>query len=480
MVSQRRIAVIGGGISGLACAYYLQQQLPLAEVKLFEASSRIGGVLRTERVGDYLVEHAADMFTTKDPWALDLCRELGLESELIETNQANRHAFIVRRGKLHRVPEGFQLMSPTAAWPIIRTPLLSIAGKLRMAWETFVPRRAETTDESLASFARRRFGSEVFEQLIQPLIGGIYTADPERLSMLATMPQFVMMEQKFGSVVRATLLRKTGEKQAAGSGARYGLFLAPRDGMQRLIEAVAAKLLPGTIELDTRVDQLESVPLGERKWKFRATRGSADPSAGNSSREEWFDDVVIALSARGAHPLLATAAPDLAAKLSQVEFASCSVVVMGVKRKDIAHPLNGFGLVCPAREGRKIIAASFASVKYPGRAPDDSVLIRTFVGGALQPELARLPDAALESLVDQELRELIGYRGPAEFTRICRWLDAMPQYHVGHLDLAKEIETLVGSLPRLALAGNSLRGVGIPFCIRSAKLAAERIVQMKA
>lgn len=466
MTGKRRIAVIGGGISGLACAYYLQRLLPTAEVLLLEASERVGGVLRTEKIGDYLVEHAADMFTTKDPWALDLCREIGLESELIETNTEFRHAFIVKGKQLHRVPEGFQLMSPTAAWPMIRTPLLSVAGKLRLALESLVPRRQEGTDESLASFARRRFGREAFERLVQPLVGGIYTADPEQLSMQATMPQFLAMEQKFGSVLRATLSGKSGEKKASGSGARYGMFLAPAGGMQRMIDVLASKLAPGTIRLSTAVEHITYSSSEAPSWTIKLAGQAA---------EEMVDDLVMTLPARQASRLLAESRPAMAEKLAKIEHASCSVVVLGVKRANIAHPLNGFGLVAPACENRKIIAASFSSVKYAGRAPDDSALLRVFVGGALQPELARLPDDQLISLVESELRELLGYRGPAEFIRVCRWLDTMPQYHVGHLELAKEIEELASATSHFALAGNSLRGVGIPFCIRSAKQAAERL-----
>jgi oxygen-dependent protoporphyrinogen oxidase len=245
------VAVIGGGISGLAAAHRLVELDPAVRVTLFEAGERLGGVLGTIRRDAYLIERSADMLTTKEPWALDLCRRIGFADQLLGTTPANRRAFVVRRGKLLPIPEGFTLMSPARAWPIVKSPIFSPLGKLRMACDYFSRPRRSDADESLQSFVVRHFGREAFDRLVQPLIGGIYTADPARLSMRATLPQFVALERDFGSLIRG--MRYTNPKRQRGShaeqssGARYGLFVTPRDGMSSLVEAIAGRLPAGCV-----------------------------------------------------------------------------------------------------------------------------------------------------------------------------------------------------------------------------------------
>jgi oxygen-dependent protoporphyrinogen oxidase len=466
-VTPSRVAILGGGISGLAAAHRLTEIAPQCEVRLFEAQERLGGILQTIRRGDYLIERSADMFTTREPWALDLCKRVALADELIETDQRFRKALIVFRGKLYPVPEGFQLLTPSKLWPMAASPLLSTTGKLRMAGEYLVPPRRTPGDESLASFVRRRLGPEAFERLVQPLVGGIYTADPEKLSMAATLPQFLEMERRNGGLLRSILkVPAKRERQDEGSGARYGQFLAPRQGMSQLVDAVAARLPAGCVKLQMRVDALAKV---NDQWMLTLSNGAT----------EAFDAVIFALPT-SKHPLLTAVDAALATLLSQIEHASCSVVVLGYRRSQIKHPLNAFGFVVPAIEKRKVIAGSFASIKFPGRAPDDRVLIRVFIGGALQPELARWPEDELISLAQAELAALIGASGEPEVAEVVRWLDAMPQYHVGHLDLVAQIESRAAEIPRFALAGNAYRGVGIPFCIRSGEQAAERVIDRLA
>lgn len=471
---QRRIAIIGGGISGLAAAHRLRELLPEAQLTLFEASDRLGGVLETIERDGYLIERSADMFTTREPWALDLCQRIGLADELVNTDPRYRRAFVVHRGKLVPVPEGFTLMSPAKIWPVVRTPLLSPLGKLRLAWEYFVPKKQDDADESLASFAVRRFGREAFERLIQPLIGGIYTADPDRLSMQATMQQFVEWERKYGSLIRAMRAsqakNKDKTKQPAVSGARYGQFLAPRLGMSQFIQALAGRLPPESIQLRTRVERIEKAPAGSAaQWCLFLDHSPAPLP---------FDDLIVAAPAYACPPLLERIAPPLAALIRQIPHAGCSVVVLGYPKSQIEHPLNGFGFVAPHTEGRKIIAGSMASVKFEGRAPAGRVLLRVFVGGALQPELNELDDNELKKLVRKELKELLGASGEPDFSLVNRWLGVMPQYHVGHVALAAQIDAVAHALPHFALAGNAYHGVGIPFCIRSGEQAAERIAAL--
>jgi len=466
-IRPRRTAVIGGGISGLAAVHRLRELDPTAEISLFEASDRLGGVLQTDRSRDgWLIERSADMFTTREPWALDLCRRIGIADELIETDARFRRAYVARRGRLLPVPEGFTLMSPARAWPIIKTPLLSPLGKLRLAWEYFVAPNQDKADESLESFVVRRFGRETFDRLVQPLIGGIYTADPAKLSVQATLPQFIELERKYGSLIRGMRSQGSGFRvQGSGdrgqeSGARYGMFVAPQGGMQRLVEALAAKLPPEVARLNCPVERVEHTPTG---WMIHA------------SAPEPFDDLILATPGTVGSRLLRNVDDHLADLIGRVTYAGCSVAVLGIRRDQLARPLAGFGFVVPAIEQRQIIAGSLASLKFPGRAPEGKLLLRVFVGGALQPELATLPDDDIRRLVLAELRELLGLSGEPEFFEIARWLGMMPQYHVGHLDLVRQIEERAAAIPHFALAGNAYRGVGVPFCVRSGEQAAEAI-----
>ena len=458
----KQIAVIGGGISGLSAAHHLQELDSHCRVTLFETSDRIGGVIRTEQQASCLVDRGADMFTTRDPWALDLCQRIDFDNQLISTNAKQRRAFVIHRGKLCEVPPGFTLMSPSRIYPVLRTPLLSWKGKLRLAAELLVPRKKDQTDESLTAMATRRFGQEAYERLIQPLIGGIYTADPQKLSMAATMPQFAEMEREFGSLIRG--VRKTAQNNAPASGARYGMFVAPQGGMTDLVNAIAARLPANTIQRQQTVSRLQRTATG---WELHTEQPR--PS-------QVFDGVVVAIPAFRAADILAGNHEDLTTRLRSIPYASAVVATLVYRREQIKHALNGFGFVVPQCEGRRVLAASFSHVKFAGRAPQDLALIRVFLGGALQPQLLDLADHELEQIARTELNELIGAQGAPVACQSVRWQHAMPQYHVGHLALVDKIEQAVATLPGLELAGNAYRGVGIPFCIRSGEQAAQRLL----
>jgi oxygen-dependent protoporphyrinogen oxidase len=463
-----RIAVIGGGLSGLTAAFRLRelanaQNRPIS-VTLFEASNRLGGVMGTESIGGYTVELGADSFITNKPYAISLCRRLGLESELIPTDPACRGALVLRNGRPFPVPEGFQLLAPGNIWAVLKSPILSWGGKLRLALERFVP-PANLPDETVAAFVRRRFGPEALDRLIQPLVGGIYTSDPEKLSLRATMPRFLDMEREHGSLIRAMRkerLNQSAEERSA-SGARYGLFLTPRNGISQLLDALRAR-----VEVRDRIQtgvSVESV--------------SPHPGAGFDVRiagagNQTFDAVVLATPAYRTADLVRPFDPDLASELGRIEYASTAIVVSGHKLTDVRDPLKAFGLVIPAIEQRRILAVSFTSRKFPTRAPEGCVMLRTFVGGAMQSELLQHNDVELIQLVREELRDLLGVTGEPDFVRVARWDRSMPQYHVGHLDRVNRIETLAGAYPRLSLAGNAFAGVGIPDVIHTAEQAAER------
>ncbi len=454
----------------MAAALHLQQLKDCdADVQLFEAGPQLGGVLRTTRERGYLIEHSADNFITNVRWAVDVCERIGISNQLLQTDDCFRRAFVVHRDKLLPVPDGFALMAPARLWPIVTTKLLSIRGKLRLAWEYFLPPRRHE-DESLQSFATRRLGKETYERIVQPLVGGIYTADPQRLSLAATLPRFLEMEHKHGGLIRGALRQSAPKKSNArlsadqsASGARYSLFVAPREGMGSLVAAMADALPDGCVRLNTKVERI-CCEAGER-WRVQIAE---------EEHPEEFDHVIVATPAMIASRLLADTDGALSKLLDGIPYAGASVVCLGYRRDQIDHPLDGFGFVVPAVANRKILAGSFSSVKYPGRAPEGHVLIRVFVGGALQPELAALPDDDLQQLAQQELADLIGASGEPDLCHVTRWEGAMPQYHLGHLDRISQIEGHIAALPGLHLAGNAYHGVGIPQCIHSGQQAAER------
>ncbi len=460
---RRRVAVIGGGISGLAAAHRLVTLDPTIELTLFESSDRLGGILQTERRDGYLLERSADNFVTNVPGAVELCRELGIEGELLNTDAARRRALVLRAGRLYPVPEGFQLMTPSQVLPLLKSPLLSWRGKLRALGELWVAPRRGQADESLESFAVRRVGREAYERLVQPLVAGIFTADPAKLSMRAALPKFFEQEQQHGSLIRAARKARGGEgaAQREASGARYSLFMAPRDGMGRIVAALAERLPTGSVRFNSRVSKLERRGTG---WQI--TIGDGAP--------ESFDGVIVAVGAPHATKLLTSADAELAADLGKIEYAGATIAVGCYKLDQIANPLNAFGFVVPDVEGRDILAASFSSRKFPGRAPEGCVIIRTFLGGALRPDLVDASDADVGEIVSRELGEILGLRGEPHLWEIVRWNKAMPQYHLGHVELVDRIEARAATLPGLELAGNGYRGVGVPQCIRSGRAAAER------
>ncbi len=464
--------MVGGGITGLAAALRLRDIDPQAKITLLESSDRLGGVLQTVRQDGFLIERGADNFITNLPWAVELCRRLGLADDLLATNEQLRQAYVVRQGRLHRIPAGFLLMVPQRIWPLLLSGLLSPWGKLRVLGEYFIPPRRAGGDESLASFARRRLGREAFERLVQPLVGGIYTADPEQLSLAATLPRFLEMERKHGGLLRgrghARQPAETAEGDAGSSGARYSLFLAPREGLSSLVRACAEQLAPDSIRLASRATSLVRRTAGG--WRV----GLSAPGQPDESIE--CDAVILALPAPAAAKLVAGASPELATALGRIAYAGVAVVSTGYRRDQVGHPLEGFGFVVPTKERRSILAASFSSVKFAGRAPQEHVLIRSFLGGACQAELAELADQPLGELVRRELGELIGARGMPVVCDIARWPASMPQYHLGHIELVESIQRLAAGLPDLALAGNAYHGVGIAQCIHSGQAAAERVL----
>jgi protoporphyrinogen/coproporphyrinogen III oxidase len=466
-----RIIVVGGGIAGLAAAHHLvelNRKRPLGlEVMLLEASPRLGGAIATERVDDFLVEAGPDSFITEKPWALRLCERLGLTSRLVSTQAAYQKIYVVHRGRLVPLPEGFFLLAPTRLWPFVQTPLFSWSGKLRMAAELFLPRGGNDGDESLGSFVRRRFGAEALERVAQPLVGGIYASDPDKLSLAATMPRFKEMERNKRSIIRAmwSEQRRRARSRDAGSGARWSLFVTLAGGMQEFVDTIAKNLQEGNIRLSSSVTDLAR---DESQSIWRVTTGSDEAFEA--------DAVILATPALSAGEILSGAVSDAAEELKKINYASTATVSLAYRREDFPRKLDSFGFVVPAIESRKIMACTFSSLKYPGRALEGHVLLRAFVGGSLQAKLFEDDDATMEKNVREELAELLGVTTPPLFCRIWRHPNSMPQYQVGHQARVQRIETALSGFPTLALAGSAYHGVGISDCVRSGEEAAEKVL----
>ena len=464
---EKRIAVLGGGIAGLAAARRLCQQ-PRVSVTLFEAIDRLGGSLCTEQVEGFTIEHGADMFLadTATPWALELAREIGLGEELIGTRQQDRGARVALGGKLLPVPAGFQLAGPAKVWPVLQSPILSWPAKLRLARERFVPARGELAEEeTVAQFITRRLGRETYERLVEPLAAGIFTADGTRLSAPAALPQFVAMEREHGSLTKGLAARaRQAQSDGSAAGARYGKFLAPREGMGRLAAALAAALPANVIKLRTPVQSLRQCEGG---WEVVLAETT-----------ETFDALVIALPAYRAAEVLGSVSMALAGELAGIEYASSVVAVLAYREEQLTNLPRCFGFVVPASEGRPIVAASFASTKFEQRAPAGHVNWCACSWEArCGPRWCDLPEEELLAIARQQLAELIGATGEPVLTRLTRWRRAMPQYHVGHLGRVERIEARAAELPGFALAGAAFRGVGVPQCIHSGQQAAEQVVR---
>ncbi len=459
--------MIGGGIAGLAAAYRLRElaaarEFPL-DVQLLERSARCGGALETIRRDGFVIETGADSFLSEKVAAAELAQRLGLGAELIPTREIYRKTCVVRAGRLVEIPAGFSLLAPAHLGPVFRSALFSPLGKLRIAMEPFVAARTSDEDESLDSFVTRRLGREVLERVAQALAGGIYTADPKRLSMQATMPRFVEMERAHGSVVKGMRAAEQmrASKSSEVSGARWSMFLSFRNGMATLPEILVARLGAAI----RKGSDVVGMSRNGDAWRLALAGGESIDA----------DAVICAAPAYAAARIVATIAPAAAKMLGEISYASSATVNLTYRESDFDGPPRAFGFVVPASENRRIIAGSFSSFKFEGRAPAGAILARAFVGGEMSRDMMSLSDDEMVAAVRDEFRELLGVSVAPGFTEVRRWPDSMPQYEVGHLARVAEIEHATAEIPAFAIAGAAYRGVGIPDCIRSGEDAADAI-----
>lgn len=474
------IIVVGAGITGLAAAHRLINQTANAtsatRVIVLESKGKAGGVIETIEQEGCLMETGPDSILASKTSGLNLALELGLCQRIVKTNEENRRAFIAYKGALHPIPEGFELIAPTRFAPFLRWEILSWTGKLRMLGELFIPKsrrsKNDKWDESLSSFVRRRFGEEALFRIAQPMIGGIYTADPETLSLRATMPRFLDLEDAHGSVIRGMIAQKRKSKssnQADSSkvaGARYSAFVSFDRGIGVLVDSLIASMPKDILKFDAQVDEIRR-EQNDDSYLVRL----------KSQEELKAKSVILAVPAREAGALLGSIHDSLGGQISAIQSASSAVLNFVFKRSDISHKLDGFGFVVPQSERRSSIAASFATVKYPGRAPEGHCVIRVFMGGALNEEIFKHDDGKLIELALNDLRHYLGVAAKPLKTIVTRWPHSMPQYKVGHVHYVECIEEkLSKELPGVFLAGSSYHGVGIPDCIASGETAAGKAI----
>ena len=469
-----RIAIIGGGIAGLAAAYELEKARTAgvaADYALFEERPRLGGSLASEIVDGAVLERGPDSFLTEKPAAAELCRELGLGGELIPSNDAARKTYIVTGNRLVALPDGLMFLVPTKLVPTALTPLFSMRTKMRMALELLHPPRSSDGDESVAALVKRHFGQEAVDRLADPLLSGIYGGDATQLSAQTVLPRLVEMETKYGSLTRGMLaahrkMRAVAKRSSNGANRGTAIFTALRGGMGTLVDAIAERLNAASVRTLTPVTGIEKTAQG---WKVQSGGVSED-----------FDALIMSTPAWTAGDLLTPVDAALGAELGGIPYSSSITVNLVYDERKIGTLPEGFGFLVPAVEGRAMLACTFAHRKFLGRTPPGKAVFRAFLGGMKRTDLLAESDEVLVALVRREMREILGAKTigaevEPEFAQVTRWRRAMAQYAVGHKARMQRVNARVATLPGLRLVGNAYDGIGVPDCIRLGRKAAREL-----
>jgi oxygen-dependent protoporphyrinogen oxidase len=479
-MQMKKITIVGGGIAGLAAAYYAQKMAsnPL-QITLLESANYCGGKIITKRVnvsgldGHFIVEGGPDTFVVTKPWAVSLCKELGIAERLRGTNPHTKKTYILKKNRLHELPGGLTMMIPTEFAPMIRTGLLSWPAKVRMGLDFLLPAAQLNGDETLGAFVTRRLGRSAYENLIEPLMSGIYAGDGDQLSLLSTFPYLRDLELEYGGLVKGALaLRRERLRKANTNGnalnptpGTRSIFLTPIHGLAEIVEALVITLQKSGVELRLGT-ALEAIRPAQKGYSLKLSNGSSITT----------DGVVLATPSFITADLVSDFAAPLAAELRPIEYVSTATVTLAYREHDLPRPLDGYGYVIPRREGRKALACTWTSTKFPHRAPEGYALLRVFIGRAGQGDQISWNDRALLDIAQEELRLTLGITAEPLLNRIYLWEKAMPQYVVGHTQRLLRIESLLADYPGLALAGNAYQGIGIPDCINSGEQAAQRLL----
>lgn len=475
MATPRTVVIVGGGISGLATAFALQEQASVAGLSLrctvLESSPAWGGKIVTHRIGELTTEAGPDSFLSQKQAGLELCRKLGLTDQLINTNETAKRAFVLSRGRLHELPEGLITFVPKQLGPFLRSGLLSWTGLARMGLDVVMPRGPADGDESLASFFRRRFGSQAFERVLEPLMAGIYAGDADQMSVKATFPRFVELEQEYGSIIRGMMAAKKKQPPVPASGHKRTMFVSLRNGLGDLVTALTARLAQQGVDLrgGCQVDALRVRSHQPGRWMYDLILN--DGSALST------EALVLATPAYVSAELLRPLTPIAGGLLEMIPYASTATVAMAFPAQAVAGVVEGFGFIVPRAEARDLIAATWTSLKWPHRAPADQVLIRCYVGGVGREAILQLNDDQLIAKIRADLAALCGIKAAPTYVEVNRWWKAMPQYTIGHLDRLTQLDAALSRYGGLVLTGAGYRGVGIPDCIRDGAVAAEKVVR---
>lgn len=464
---QQRVAVIGGGITGLSAARHLVQHAPHTQVLLIESTDRLGGKIITERVDDFVIEGGPDSFLSRKPRGVGLASELGLRNHLHGTNESARRTYVSRHGRLYRLPEGLSGLIPSRLAPLLSSDLLSPLGKLRMGLDYFIPPRRVDEEESLGAFMRRRFGAEAYECLIEPLLSGIYGGDGDQLSLDATFPNLRQAEREHGGLIKHMLAVKQASAQPTQprEATQWPPFVTLHDGMGELIGALEAELNEVDIRRCTRVTRIAHEP-GHPGYRLVLDRG--ETLAVNA--------MILATPAFITADLVSDIAPEAAQALRQIPYASVATLSLAYPLSQVPHPLDGYGYIVPRSEAGPVLACTWTSTKYDHRAPQGMALLRAFVGRAGSDGVVDRSDEDLLQVARQELGTVLGITAPPHLYRVFRWAKGMPQYTLGHLGRLEAIEHSIRAHPGLFVAGSAYRGVGIPDCITSGESAAVQAI----
>lgn len=471
----RTVVIVGGGISGLATAFAVQEQAAAKGLSLqctvLEADSSWGGKIVTHRIGDLVTEAGPDSFLSQKQAGLELCTKLGLTDQLINTNETGKRAFVLQGGRLHELPEGLVSFVPKQLGPFLRSGLLSWTGLARMGLDVLIPRGPSDGDESLASFFRRRFGTQAFERVLEPLMAGIYAGDAEQMSLKATFPRFFELEQRHGSIIRGMTAEKKQAPPISSSRPKRTMFVSLKNGLSDLVTALKTRLEREGVgcRLGCRVDALRVRSHQPGRWMYDLILDD-----GSSLSTE---SLVLATPAYVSADLLRPLTPIAGGLLEMIPYASTATVAMAYPAELVAGAVEGFGFIVPRIEGRDLIAATWTSLKWPHRAPAGQVLVRCYVGGVGREAILQLDDAKLVATVRAELSALCGITVDPTYVEVNRWWKAMPQYTLGHLSRLDQLDAALSRYPGLILTGAGYRGVGIPDCIRDGALAAAKIIQ---
>lgn len=465
-----RAIVVGGGIAGLSAAYYLnkyakQRGKPL-HITVIEAEAQWGGKIQTERFQGFVVEKGPDTFLVTKPWALDLCTELGIADRLQPTNPEKQKTYILHHGRLQPLPKGLTMMLPTDLLSIMKTPLLSWAGKLRLLLDFILPARYPDHEESLRDLFTRRLGVEVYETMVGPLASGIYAGDGAELSAESTFPYLLDLEAQEGSLLRGAIRMRRERAQAGlpALGSR-STFLSPTAGMQKMIEALTDQLKASSVEL-TATTAVKDIKRTGNGFLVSLNRGASLQA----------NLLVLATPAYSAAELVRNLSSSLAAELSGIEYASSTTVSLAYHKRDIPHPLDGYGYLIPRSQGRPALACTWTSTKLARRAPLNHALLRVFFGSAQQASGPISDEDAWVDLARDELRQTLAIKEAPLFTRVQTWSRAMPQYKLGHLNRLLRIDKTMKKIPGLALAGNAYRGVGVPDTVNLSRQVAKQLL----